>query len=116
MPGLFFTLLGIELGDELFVDGLDRLTGDPIDGARFVVSGIYLADRIGGAPLVSGNRIGPPGTPLVILQTSVRETGPNRPWILDRETVLEKAENVVEGDLDDPCKYLLLFVVAEQAP
>ncbi len=51
--------------------------------------------------------------PVVILQTSVRERGAGRPWILDRSTVLAKAENLVQGDLDDPCKYLLLFVTAE---
>ena len=38
--------------------------------------------------------------------------GGGRPWILDRELLLSKAENIVEGDLDDPCKYLLLFVTA----
>lgn len=116
IPGLFFALQRIELGDELIVDGVDRLTGEPIDDARFVVSGIYLTDRDSGGVLVAGDRIGAPGTPLVILQTSVRETGANRPWILDRDTVLDKAENLVDGDVDDPCRYLLLFVVAEQAP
>ncbi|MEE8421436.1 MAG: hypothetical protein V3S31_01520 [Dehalococcoidia bacterium] len=43
----------------------------------------------------------------------MRERGADRPWILDRSTLLAKAENLVQGDLDDPCKYLLLFVTAE---
>ena len=116
VPGLFFALQGIERGDPLLVDGIDRLTEEPISGARFVVTGIYLSDTSAGGALVAGDRIGALGTPLVILQTSVRESGANRPWILDREIVLDKAENAVEGDLDDPCKYLLLFVVAEHAP
>jgi hypothetical protein len=88
----------------------------PIDGARFVVTGIYLSDTDDGAALVAGDRIGPRSVPLVVLQTSVRESGANRPWILDRETLLAKAETVMEGELDNPCKYLLLFVVAEYAP
>ena len=113
VPGLFFVLPGIEVGDELFLDGVDRLTGEPIENQRFVVTGIYLSDTADGAALVSGEDIGASGAALVILQTSVRERGENRPWILDRDTVLAKAENVVRGDIDDPCKYLLLFVVAE---
>ncbi|MDA0269538.1 MAG: hypothetical protein O2798_05295 [Chloroflexi bacterium] len=42
----------------------------------------------------------------------MREWGADRPWILDRARVMATATNVVEGDLEDPCKYLLLFVIA----
>jgi hypothetical protein len=48
----------------------------------------------------------------VILQTSARESGANKAWILNRQTVMAKARNIVAGDVDDPCKYLLLFVLA----
>jgi hypothetical protein len=51
----------------------------------------------------------------VILQTSVRTCGGETPWLLDRETVVAKATNVVEGDLGDPASTLLLFVIARAA-
>ena len=54
-----------------------------------------------------------PTKPLAILQTSVRERGVGKQWILDEPGLLAKTINLVEGDLDDPCKYLLLFVIAE---
>ena len=50
--------------------------------------------------------------PVVILQTSVREEGAGKQWLLNQQTVLSRAQNVIEGDINDPCKYLLLFVFA----
>lgn len=112
-PGLLAALEDIAVGDELLVDGVDRQTGASVTRQRYVVEGLYLADRESGGELVTAD--GPaeiPSRTLVILQTSVRETGENRPWILDQEKVLAKASNLIQGDVDDPCKYLLLFVIA----
>ncbi len=112
-PGLFHVLQDIEIGDELLIDGLDRRTGEQVLRQRFVVEGIYLTDKRSGAELVTAD--GPeeiPALATVILQTSVRESGANKHWLLDREPMLSSATNLVEGDLDDPCKYLLLFVIA----
>ena len=67
------------------------------------------ADKESGAALLEAKG---PAAPTVILQTSVREAGAEKQWLLDREQVLARASNLVEGDLEDPCKYLLLFVVA----
>jgi len=110
VPGLFFGLQSLNIGDELFVDGVERDSGTPVSGRRFVVEGLFLADTASGGSLVTAEQATP--TPQVILQTSVRERGEGKAWILDRETLLQKSVNVVEGDLEDPCKYLLLFVVA----
>ncbi len=54
-----------------------------------------------------------PPRPILVLQTSARENGQGKEWILDRPTVLAKATNLVAGDLEDPCRYLSLWVVAE---
>lgn len=115
-PGLLAALEDIAVGDELIVDGVDRQTGAPITRQRYVVEGLYLTDRESGGDLVTADGPGEiPSRPLVILQTSVRETGENRSWLLDPEKVLAKASNLIEGDVDDPCKYLLLFVIARAA-
>ncbi len=114
--GLFFTLQDLNVGDELYVDGFERGTGRPVTRQRFIVRGLYLTDIQSGGRLVTA--MSPteiPPKPLVILQTSVREDGPNRAWILNPEKVMAKSRNVVEGDINDPCKYLLLFVFAEAA-
>lgn len=108
-PGLLFALPGLQVGDELLVDGVDRQTGETVIEQRYIVEGIYLADRDSGHALVTGEAA---AAPSVILQTSVRESGEGRPWIFDRASLTASASNLVEGDLDDPCKYLLLFVVA----
>lgn len=113
-PGVFFRLQDLNMGDELFVDGVDRRTGERITGRRFVVSGLYLTDIDGGGKLVTaGSAADVPTKPVVILQTSVREDGASKPWILDRQKVTAKSRNVIEGDMNDPCKYLLLFVFAQ---
>jgi hypothetical protein len=112
-PGLFHALQGIAVGDEILVDGEDRRSGARVTRQSFLVEGIYLTDKDSGAALVAAeNPEVAPTVPTVILQTSVREAGADRQWLLDREQVLSRAENLVEGDLEDPCKYLLLFVIA----
>jgi hypothetical protein len=113
LPGLFFGLQDLDLGDELVLDGVDRETGEALSGIRYVVDGIYLADIDSGESfLTAAGEDEVPAEPIVVLQTSVRERGAGRPWILDRARLTAKAENIVEGDLDDPCKYLLLFITA----
>jgi hypothetical protein len=107
----FFSLQDIKVGDELIVDGVDRQTGERLTGLRFVVDSLYLADTDSGEELITAS--GPediPRKPVVVLQTSVREDGPGKQWILNREQLLAKSKNIVQGDLDDPCKYLLFFV------
>lgn len=113
-PGVFFRLQELNVGDELFVDGVDRRTGERIPARRFVVSGLYLTDIDAGGKLVTAGSPGEaPAQPTVVLQTSVREDGANKQWILDRQLVVAKSQNLIEGDVNDPCKYLLLFVFAQ---
>jgi hypothetical protein len=114
--GTFLALQDVDLGDEVIVDGVDRETGDTLSDLRFVVDGLYLADTDSGELILNAAEPADiPPEPVVILQTSVREDGAGKAWILDRQTLLDKTVNTVEGDLDDPCKYLLLFVTASPA-
>ena len=115
-PGVFFGLQDITFGDELFVDATDRVTGDQVTHQRFVVDAVYLADIPSGEKLITASDPSQiPAAPIVILQTSVREDGPGKQWILNQQKILAAAKNLVEGDLNDPCKYLLLFVTAHGA-
>lgn len=109
-PGLFSSLIDLARGDELLLDGADRDSGDVVNGRKAVVESLYLVDMQSGRQLLADLADESPSR--VILQTSVREHGPGRPWIFDRDTVLARTTNLVAGDLDDPCRYLLLFVVA----
>ena len=112
-PGVLLAMQDINLGDELFIDGVDRATGTQIAGKRFVVDGIYLSDvDSGGAWLNNDDPSEMPHAPQVVLQTSVRERGAGRAWILDRAKLTAKAENIIDGAVDDPCRYLLLFITA----
>jgi hypothetical protein len=116
-PGVFLALQNLDIGDEVIVDGRDRMTGEEIAGRTFVVDGFYLADTDSGELILNADAAEDvPREPVVVLQTSVREDGAGKAWILDRQRLIEKATNVVEGDLEDPCKYLLLFVTASPAP
>ena len=110
-PGVLFPLPNLNVGDEVFVDGLQRTTATEVTRRRFVVEGLYLTDIESGGDLLAAETSKVAAKPLVILQTSVREDGPG-PWILNQQQVLAKSRNVVQGSLDDPCKYLLLFVLA----
>lgn len=113
--GLFLRLEDISVGDAVLLDGVDRRTGETFAGRRFAVNGLYLTDIQSGGTLVNGL----PNTaaqPVVMLQTSVREDGANKQWILNQQKLTAKARNLVEGDINDPCKYLLLFVIAQASP
>lgn len=113
-PGVLFRLQDLNVGDELFVEGIDRATGRPVARQRFTVSALYLADIDSGGTLVTAPSAAEvPPRPVVVLQTSAREDGAGKPWILDQRKVTAKSRNVVDGDLNDPCKYLLLFVFAQ---
>ena len=71
---LLYVLQDINLGDEVIIDGVDRMTGEALAGQRFVVDAIYLTDIDSGETLI--NAAGPqdiPREPTVISQTSVRE-------------------------------------------
>ena len=115
VPGVFYSLQDVSMGDEVVIDGVDRQSGEAVTGERFVVDGIYLSDVDSGDAFLSNPDGQIPPRPEVVLQTSVRERGADKAWILDRETLLAKADNVVQGDLNDPCKYLLLFITATPA-
>ncbi len=113
VPGVLFALHDLDVGDELYIDGIDRSSGAAVEDKRYVVDGLYLSDVDTGGPfLTSDDPSEIPPAPQVVLQTSVRERGAGRAWILDRAKLTAKAENVIDGDADDPCRYLLLFVVA----
>jgi hypothetical protein len=112
----FLSLQELDLGDEVIIDGVDRQSGKSLTGLHFVVDGLYLADTDSGELILNAAATEDiPRAPVVVLQTSVREDGAGKSWILDQQTLLDKATNTVEGDLDDPCKYLLLFVTASPA-
>jgi hypothetical protein len=90
-----------------------RASRTPVKQQRYVVNELYLTDKDSGEKLLTAHDESDiPDTPVLYLQTSVRETGGGKPWILDRPTLLASVTNLVEGNLDDPCKYLLLFVKA----
>ncbi len=114
-PGLFFALQDLNPGDVVLVDGVDRATGAAVTAQRFLVNGIYLADIESGTQLVEDTATDQAGRPVVILQTSAREDGANKQWLLDQQRVTAKARTVIEGSVNDPCKYLLLFVLATGA-
>jgi len=117
VPQLFFALQNINVGDEVFVDGTDRATQEKLTHQRFVVSKIYIADSDSGGDLLGADTPDQiPHFPEVILQTSIREDGGGKPWLLDRAKLEAKAQTVVKGDIEDRCKYLLLFVIADWKP
>jgi len=116
VAGLLFRLQDLNPGDEVVVDGVERGTGERLERQKFVVDGLYLTDVDSGGTLINATKPSEiPSKPQVILQTSVREDGPGKQWILDRDKLLSKSKNLVQGDLNDTCKYLLLFVFATAA-
>ncbi len=62
-----------------------------------------------------------PEFPTIIIQTTVRENGlteTERPkkWILDKARLKEDSESIIEGDENDPKKYLIVFVIGKLTP
>jgi hypothetical protein len=47
------------------------------------------------------------------MNTSARANGAGSPWILDRDKIVSRATDHFEGDINDPCKYLELWIIAE---
>ena len=112
----FLSLQDLNVGDEIFIDGVVRETAELLTHKRFVVDSIYLADTDSGDKLISADKPADiPRDPMVILQTSVREDGQGKQWILNQQKVLSKAVNRVDGDYNNYCKYLLLFIFAKPA-
>ena len=113
-PQTFLALQNINIGDEVILDGTDRQTKARLTNQRFIVNRIYLTDVDSGGELLGADSIEQmPHIPQVILQTSVRESGPGKQWILDRAQLTAKAKVQLDGDINDPCKYLLLFVFGD---
>jgi hypothetical protein len=114
VAGTFLGLQDLNIGDELFIDGVVRETAELLTHKRFVVDSIYLADTDSGEKLINASSPADiPRDPIVILQTSVREDGQGKQWILNQQKVLGKAVNRVDGDYNSYCKYLLLFIFAK---
>jgi hypothetical protein len=83
VPGLFGRLEQLNVGEPLLIDGTDRVTGAAVREQRYVVDALYLSDIESGVDLVFSARS--EASPLVILQTSVRESGANKSWLLNRQ-------------------------------
>lgn len=113
-PDLLYDLADLNIGDEIYIDGVDRENKFDLGRLRYVVSRIVLIDK-SGALHVLGNPNGKiPNVPRLLIQTSVRQDKPGADWLppIPKEVLEKKAEVIVEGDIDDPAKYLLLFVMA----
>jgi len=116
-PQTFFALQNINIGDDVIVDGTDRQTKARLTNQRFVINRIVITDADKGGELLGTDSIEQmPHIPQVILQTSVRESGAGKQWIFDRDRLTAKAQTVVDGDINSPCKYLLLFVFGDLTP
>jgi hypothetical protein len=108
VPQLLYHLANLEPGDTIEVDGTDRASGRPLPQLTFEVDRLVLSDTETTADLVYGAT---PKTPRLIIQTSARQAwDPN--WILDRDTILAKADVDLAGEMDDLARYLLLLVSA----
>lgn len=62
-----------------------------------------------------------PEFPTIIIQTTVREnglteTGKPKKWILDKDKLKGDSESIIEGDENDPNKYLIVFVIGKLTP
>jgi hypothetical protein len=116
-PQTFFALQNINIGDEVIIDGKDRATNARLTNQRFIINRIYITDTDSGGELLSADSPEQiPHMPQVILQTSVRESGAGKQWILDRDRLSAKAKVQVDGDINDPCKYLLMFAFGDLVP
>ena len=110
----FHRLEDLNLGDQVIIDGTDRQTGQQYSNLVFTMTHLYLADQDAGSDLIKApSEEAVPIRPEVVINTSARENGVGKAWILDQSKVLSKAENLVQGDLADPCRYLELWIVAE---
>lgn len=108
IPQLLYTLASLNPGDDIAIAGTERATGRELPTLPFEVDRLILADTDTTAAEVYGVQ---PEIPRLIIQTSARQAW-DPEWILDRDTILSKAEVNLAGDMDDLSRYLLLLVTA----
>jgi hypothetical protein len=108
VPQLLYTLANLDAGDVIELGGVDQATGRELQPLTFDAERLVLADTETTAELVYSAT---PTTPRLVIQTSARQTW-DPDWILDRDTVLRKADVDLAGGMDDLSTYLLLLVTA----
>lgn len=113
VPQLLYSLKDINLGDLITIDG-QIIPQQKTSRLNFTVDKILLEDRESAVKEINDEK---PNLPRLIIQTSVRENGTDsngnaKPWIFNRNAIEKKAQPKIEGDVNDPKKYLLLFVIA----
>lgn len=112
IPQTFYGLQDLKPGEKIVIDG-DDITRDRIlEGLEFEVEDRVLGDMTSGEKLIfsGGTRY-----PRVVLQTSVRESG-DKPWIFNRVKIENSTVSIIEDSVDNPSKYLLLFIVLKPTP
>ncbi len=112
VPQLLFRLPELRVGDDILVAGQERTTNTDVPLLTFRTQRLVLTDIDSAPKELYGAR---PRIPRVVLQTSARQAG-DAAWILDRRAIEAKAERRLDGDIDDPRKYLLLLVIGELLP
>lgn len=108
--GIFASLDKLEPGDQIYLNGKIEDSGEKVNDVRFIVDHLYLADKESGGVLAV-NLNNNTDRPVLLIQTSVRENNSTK-WLFNRNEIMSRTINTVVGDLDDPKKYLLLFVGA----
>lgn len=114
IPQLLYSLKDINLGDLITIDG-QMIPQQKTSKLNFTVDKILLEDRESAIKEINDEK---PNLPRLIIQTSVREngtdsTGNAKPWIFNRNAIEKKAQSKIEGEINDPSKYLFLFVIAQ---
>lgn len=112
-PQILYSLENINLGDLITIDG-QIISQQKTLRFDFAVEQILLEDRDSAVKEINGEKS---DLPRLIIQTSVRENGTDsagnaKPWIFNRNAIEKKTQSKIEGDINDPSKYLFLFVIA----
>lgn len=108
--GIFASLDRLEIGDPVYLDGRIEGSSQKFKGIRFLVDNFYLADKESGRKLTAHIN-NTSEKPVLLMQTSVREDKSQK-WLFKKEDIISKTTNTIDGDVDDPDKYILLFVSA----
>lgn len=116
--GVLGKLENINLGDTVTIKATIPSRQKTYDQLDFVVDKILLADIESGRTFLLNET---PDLPIIIIQTTVRENGLTeagvvKKWILDKDKIKGNTESIIEGDENDPEKYLLLFVIGKLTP
>lgn len=123
VPQLFYSLQDLNITDRIVIDGRDRRTGEELKGLEFEATRLCIADieRLGALiSITEGEEL--PRQPVLLLQTSVKpdiehaytlDINGRPKWIFDKEKMLRKADRMIDGDMEDPNKYLSLLVFAK---